>query len=162
MYYIIRIKAVSECMRIRRAALCYVKEENSSYDISKLPHPLKKFKNIKIEDSMIEILGKREALSLGKEVYFYITNPVDTGNGIEIERITLGAMLMPLDKEMEEYYLEQIKQNITFDQWNGEYEYFLGLMYELDQKDEESAKEWYNRALEKKFPYSLLQNGLIS
>lgn len=162
MKYIVRIKAVSECMGIRRAALCYVKEDNNTFDISKLSHPLKKFKSIEIKDSNIIVDGKKEALSIGKEVYFYKYNKVETGVSMETEQIVLGAMLMPLDKEMEEYYIKKIKEGITFDQWKGEFEYLIGLMYELDLNDLEKANSWYLKAIEKEFPYCLLTNEIES
>ena len=61
-------------MRIRRAALCYVRFENFTYDIHKEPHPLKKFISFKIEDSSIIIDGKKESLKVNEEVFFYKNN----------------------------------------------------------------------------------------
>ena len=87
MKYVIRIKAVSECMRIRRSALCYLRLENHTYDIHREIHPLKKFKSIQIIDSSIIVDGYREELKIGEEVYFYKTNIVD--NGSYIGRISL-------------------------------------------------------------------------
>lgn len=156
MKYVVRIKAVSECMRIRRAAICYVREENHTYDIHKEPHPLKKFLKVTIEDSMIIVDGKKEALKIGEEVFFYKKNLVDTGNGLEEEILVLGAMLIPIDKEMEEHYLKLIQENQTFDQWNGEVEYLLGMLYELEIKNDSIANEWYLKAKNKKFNFYLL------
>ena len=71
MVYVVRIKAVSLCLGIRRANVIYLKLSNNEYDISSLDHPLKLFKNIKLYNNEIEILGKKELLKVGEEVYFY-------------------------------------------------------------------------------------------
>jgi hypothetical protein len=156
MKYVVRIKAVSECMRIRRAALCHVRAENHTYDIHKEAHPLKKFISITIKDSMIIVDGKMEALKIGEEVFFYKKNLVNTGLKMEEEILVLGAMLIPLDIEMKDHYIDLIEKGETFDQWNGEIEYLLGMMYELDLKDDSLANEWYIKAKDKKFNFSLL------
>lgn len=156
MKYVIRIKAVSSCMRIRRSALCYLMDLDNTYDLSRLIHPLKKFKSLTVKDSCIIVDGKKEALSLGEEVYFYKNNNVDTGSSIEVEQLVLGAMLLPLDKDMEEYYQKKIDEGISFDEWKGEFEYLIGLMYELDLHDVINASLWYEKAKEKKFPFYIL------
>ena len=97
MIYIVRIKAVSECMRIRRAALCYVRLENYTYDIHKETHPLKKFISFKIDGNNIIVDGKREELKVHEEVFFYKNNMVDTGSSMENEELVLGAMIIPLN-----------------------------------------------------------------
>lgn len=161
MIYIVRIKAVSECMRIRRAALCYVRFENFTYDIHKEPHPLKKFISFKIEDSSIIIDGKKESLKVNEEVFFYKNNMVDTGSSMENEELVLGAMLIPLDKSMENQFLELIKENQTLDQWNGELEYLLGMLYEFEFHDDKKAEEYYLLAREKKFNFYLLNKDKV-
>lgn len=162
MKYVVRIKAVSECMRIRRAALCYVKEENHTYDIHSETHPLKKFLSVTIKDSMIIVDGKMEALKIGEEVFFYKKNMVDTGEKLEEEILVLGAMLIPLDINMKDHYIDLIEKGETLDQWNGEFEYLLGMMYELDLNDDSMANQWYLKAREKKFNFSLLNPDKVS
>lgn len=161
MKYIVRIKAVSECMRIRRAALCYVKNENNVYDIHMEPHPLKKFIKLEIKDSTIIVDGKEEVLRDYEEVFFYKKNLVDTGSGIEEEVLVLGAMLIPLDKSFEENCLKLINENQNLDQWNGEVEYLLGMIYELKYNDDAKASSWYLKAKDKKFNFYLLNPGKV-
>ena len=161
MIYVVRVKAVSECMRIRRAALCYVKNENNTYDIHKEVHPLKKFISFTLKDSIITVDGKSEALKVGEEVFFYKKNMVDTGNSLEEETIVLGAMLIPLDLSMLKQYESLIEDGQTLDQWNGEFEYLIGMIYELCLHDDLKANEWYLKAKDKKFNFYLLNNQKV-
>ena len=162
MKYVIRIKAVSECMRIRRSALCYLRLENHTYDIHMGIHPLKKFKSIQIIDSSIVVDGYREELKIGEEVYFYKTNIVDNGMGSTSEELVLGAMIIPIDRSMEDNYLNIIEKNETIDEWKGEAFYLLGMMYEYDYKDDDRASLWYLKAKESGFNFGLFDMDNIS
>lgn len=162
MKYVIRIKAVSECMRIRRAALCYLRLENHTYDIHMGIHPLKKFKSIQIIDSSIIVDGYREELKIGEEVYFYKTNIVDNGMEAISEELVLGAMIIPIDRSMEDNYLNIIEKNESIDEWKGEAFYLLGMIYEYDYKDDERASLWYLKAKESGFNFGLFNMDNIS
>ena len=162
MVYVVRIKAVSLCLGIRRANVIYIKLSNDEYDLSSLEHPLKLFKNIKLNNNEIEILGKKKLLKVGEEVFFYNNKKVVVNNGDSIEEVTLGAMILPLDIEMKDYYIDAINNGFLFDQWNGEFEYLLGMMYELDQNDFNHSNEYYNIALKKGFKFKLLKNEHVS
>ena len=69
--------------------------------------------------------------------------------------MTLGLMLMPLDIKMKEYYEKAISDGFFFDQWNGEFEYLLGLMYKLDLNDLDLSEEYFNKALKKGFKFNM-------
>jgi hypothetical protein len=75
--------------------------------------------------------------------------------------LVLGAMLIPLDKSMENQFLELIKENQTLDQWNGELEYLLGMLYEFEFHDDKKAEEYYLLAREKKFNFYLLNKDKV-
>lgn len=155
MKYILRLKAVSQCYGIRRATLTYIDLNDGVYSLTCLEHPLNKFKDIIIKDKTITILEENKDLRLGEDIFFYKDNIVKTPTGNTKETLALGVMLFPLDKGMESYYLDAIEKGQKFDQWNGEIEYLLSMMYELDLNDLDKAKEYYDKAQKKGFNYSL-------
>ena len=61
-----------------------------------------------------------------------------------------------------DFYIDAINNGFFFDQWNGEFEYLLGMMYELDQNDFNHSNEYYNIALKKGFKFKLLKNEYVS
>ncbi|MGM9971615.1 MAG: hypothetical protein ACI35W_04340 [Anaeroplasmataceae bacterium] len=157
MKYIVRIKCVSQCMAIRRASLCYCTLENKEHSLLELGHPISKFNSIEINDGNIICNHHKEKLLIGEEVYFNLMNKVITLDSKEEKEIlTLGAMIVPLDPEMEDYYINCINNHELFDQWNGEFEYLLGLMNELCISDMTEALKWYDRAIKKGFKYTLI------
>lgn len=153
MKQILRIKAVSQCMGIRRASLTYIEYKDGIYDLSFLEHPLNKFRTINISNGLVN--GK--ITTSGEEIYFNLNNKVQTLNGEETETIVLGVLLLDLDYEMLDFYLNAISNNQKFDQWNGEIEYIIGLMYLLDRNDESNANIWFEKARDKGFKYELLK-----
>ena len=155
MIYIIRAKAVSQCVGIRRAIVTYFKYEDGIIDLKDYEHPLKNFKSIKLLDGYAEVLGTSNKLELASDVFFYKNNKVLANDKEENEIMTLGLMLMPLDIKMKEYYETAISDGFFFDQWNGEFEYLLGLMYKLDLNDLDLSEEYFNKALKKGFKFNM-------
>lgn len=153
MKQILRIKAVSQCIGIRRASLTYIEYKDGIYDLSFLEHPLNKFRTINISNGLVN--GK--IITSGEEIYFNTNNKVKTLNGEETETIVLGILLLDLDYDMLDFYLNAISNNQKFDQWNGEIEYIIGLMYLLDKNDKSNANIWFEKAHDKGFKYELLK-----
>ena len=156
MKYIIRIKAVSECIGIRRSTLSYINLEDRSYDLRPLGHPLSSFKEMTLDGMKLKIGGHEELLKPGYEEFFYKNNEVKSLNKTEIERVVLGALLIPLDREMDKIYNKAIDDGESFDQWNGEFEYLLGLLYQYEFNDINRANEYFNKAEAKGFKYKLI------
>lgn len=157
MITIVRAKAVSECMRIRRASVAYTMYTNKEFSLLECPHPLKKFISIKINDGNMTVFENTEPLRYNQEIFFYRQTKVDTGSGVENEISALGAVLINIDENTINYYIEQINNNRVLDQWNGEYEYLIGLYYEYDKNALEKANEWYQRALNKRFSFEIIE-----
>ena len=156
MKYIIRIKAVSSCIGIRRSNLCYIRLEDKSYDLTKLPHPLKTFKGMSLNGMKLNVNGETKLLKPGYEEYYYKNNQVETLAGMETEQAVLGALLIPLDRKIDSFYNKAISDGERFDQWDGEFEYLLGLLYEYEFKDSSKAIEYYDKARAKGFSYNIL------
>lgn len=156
MKYIVRIKCVSQCMNIRRSYLCYATLENKKYNLVEFSHPLSSFLEIEIKDGNLIWNNNVEKLLIGDDVYLYNNRNVTSLNKIETEIIVLGAMIIPIDVEMEDYYISCINDNLCFDEWNGEFEYLLGLMYELCLNDHDEAYKWYQKAIDKGFYFKLM------
>ncbi len=142
---IIRFKAVSECIGIRRTSVAYFPFENDkSYDVSKYEHPLNSINNIHINKACISFLGndydldhtinfKLKALSLGQEVTEYCH---------------LDIMFLDID----DLKLENYKENFDnyFDEYNGEFEFIVGYYLYLNNKKDESM-EYFDKSLKKGF-----------
>ena len=150
---ILRIKAVSQCMGIRRASLTYIEYKDGLYDLSCLEHPINKFKSIKISNGLVN----DRIINPVEEIYFNMTNKVKSLTGDETETIVMGILPLDLDYEMLDFYKKAIDNNEKFDQWNGEVEYLIGLMYLLDLNDNNNASIWFEKALNKGFKYELLK-----
>lgn len=143
-------------MSIRRATLCYTTLENKKYNLLDQTHPLSSFIELEIKDGSILCNNEEYKLKIGEEVYFYLKKNVKTLTKNETERITLGAMILPLSPEMEDYYTKCIIDNNVFDQWDGEFEYLLGLMNELCLNDIDETYKWFDKASLKGFKFKLL------
>lgn len=141
---IVRFKAVSTCLGIRRKSICYfLYESNKLYDVSGFEHPLNSLKSINIVNDSINILD--------------ITSKDDV--------IPFRLKAYSLDKEIEEIcYLETKlidinESNINlvisnkdeiFDEDQGEYEFICGFYY-LNTNKQELSKEYFNASLNKGF-----------
>ena len=157
MKYVVRVKCVSQCMSIRRGSLLYITLENKEYDLSELSHPFSRFPSLKISDGNIIVNSMSEKLLVGEEVFLNTSYKVKTLTGEDYEYIVLGAMIIPLDPDMEDYYVECINNNERFDQWPGEFEYILGMMNELCLNDSAEAMKWYDKAMNKGFAFELIK-----
>ena len=156
MKYILRIKAVSQCMGIRRATLAYSEYNDKIINLADTDQPLKKFKNIEINNNKITYNGSTLDLVLNEEIYFYLNRSVNTGNSIETEQNVLGIMLMELHDDAISYYEKEINDGYMFDQWNGEFEFIIGLIYSLVLNNKNESDYWFNKALDKNFKYGLI------
>lgn len=157
MKYVLRIKAVSQCFGIRRANVIYLEMKDRVFDLTSQDHPMASFKGITIKGNSVSVLDTTNELKIGEDVFFYKNSNVSTQTGEVVETKAMGVMMLPLDIEMLDYYQNAINNGERFDTWNGEMEYILGMMYELDQNNDLEAEEWYNKALEKGFKFKLLK-----
>ncbi len=154
--YIIRLKCVSECLGIRRSSLAYLKLQDGEYSFLDLGHPISKFEKITIKGGIAQVLNTQEELVVGDEIYFYKNKNVESLGKIVTERSTLGLLLIPLNEGMINTYKEAINDGYTFDQWHGEFEYLIALIYEYLLNDIPNANEYYEKASDKGFNYKLL------
>lgn len=153
---IIRLKAVSLCLGIRRSYLAYIPYQNGVYSLGNLSHPIKVFNGVIIEDDCITVLSTSEELLDCEEVFFYKNRVVVSLNKQEIEQCVLGALPINLSNSLIDFYKDSIDKDIRFDEADGEYEYLLGLIYEYENNDIENAKIWYDKAINKGFKYKIM------
>ena len=153
MEYIVRIKCVSECIGIRRSSLIYLKAKDTALDLSTLSHPISKFKALSLNGNTLTVDGRSEELRQGEEIYFYKSNQVKSLDTTVEERLTLGAILMPLHPVMLKMYEKNISEGITFDQWSGEFEFLMGAVHELCNHDPDEANFYYDKAEAKGFSF---------
>ena len=153
MDYIVRIKCVSECIGIRRSSLIYLKMKDTELDLTKLSHPMSKFKSLSLKGDSLIIDGKAETLRQGDEIYFYKANKVQSLDSTVDERLTLGAILMPLHPVMLKMYEKSIEDGLTFDQWSGEFEFLMGAVHEICNHDMDEANFYYDKAEAKGFSF---------
>ena len=156
MKYILRIKCVSSCIGIRRSSLFYTVLENKTIDLKQFEHPFPGFNSLNIKDGIVTVLDKSLKLIMGEEIYFYKNDYVQSLTSKVEEMKTLGVMVMPLDSVAIDYYKDQINEGYTFDQWNGEFEYIIGLIYDYVLKDNKNSSAWYDKAKNKGFKYYLV------
>ena len=154
---IIRLKAVSLCLGIRRSYIAYIPYKNGKYLLDDLPHPIKVFNSVTLENNNLSSLEAMEKLSIIEEVFFYKNRTVVSLNKKELEQCVLGALIMDLNNNMIDFYKDSIINDIRFDESDGEYEYLLGLIYEYENNDLTSAKIWYDKAINKGFKYKLIE-----
>ncbi len=153
MEYLVRIKCVSECIGIRRSSLIYLRMKDTSLDLTKLSHPISKFKALSLKGTALAIDSEEKSLVEGEEIYFYKTNTVKSLINNALERLTLGALLMPLHPDMLKVYDDSISKGLTFDQWSGEFEFLMGAIYEICNKDMYEAHLYYDKAMAKGFNF---------
>lgn len=151
MKYVLRIKGVSECFGIRRAALAYSEYKNGEISLLNETHPISAFDKLIINDDKAILEDQEEQLIPGQEAWFSFNRNVTSSSGETIERIDLRVMLMPLAEEAIEYYKQGIEGNYYFDSWNGEFEYIISLIYDLEIGNKEQAHEWLELASKKRF-----------
>lgn len=63
---------------------------------------------------------------------------------------------MELHDDAISYYEKEINDGYMFDQWNGEFEFILGLIYSLVLNNKNESDSWLNKALDKNFKYGLI------
>ena len=112
-------------------------------------HPVSIFKQIKFDNNIAEVLGKKEELQIGNESYFYNIRKVKTLTGEEVEKATLGVMLIPVSNSIVNNFIDAVSSELFFDQWDGEYEYLIGIMKEILNQDD--CNNWYEIAKNKNF-----------
>ena len=153
--YVVRIKAVSLCMGIRRSNLIYTILEDKEIDFN-FGHPMSKFKNGILNKDYLEINNEKQSLLIGEEVYWYKNNDVESLGKIETEKLVLGAMILELDSDMINYYEDAIKNGYIFDAWHGEFEYLLALLYDKGMNNKDLASSYYKMASDKGFKFKLV------
>lgn len=153
---IIRLKAVSQCLGIRRSYLAYIPYENGMYSLEDLAHPMKIFKNIIVDNNNLKALDNEELLE-NEEIFFYKNRKVVSLNKELIEQCVLGCLAISLNDNMIEYYIESINDDIRYDEFDGEYEFLIALIYEYIKNDLKEAKKWYDKAYEKGFNYKIIK-----
>ena len=152
---IVRLKAVSLCLGIRRSYLAYIPYKNGVYSLADLSHPIKVFESVKLDGDTLTSLNGSELIS-NDEIFFYKNRTVVSLNKELVEQCVLGALAMDLSNNVIDFYQESIDNDIRFDEADGEYEYLIGLIYEYENNDLENAKIWYGKAIEKGFNYKLI------
>lgn len=142
---IIRFKAVSKCIGIRRTSVAYFPFfDNQTYDVSSYEHPLNSLNNIKINKACVSFLNndydidhvinfQLKASSLGQEVTEYC----------HLDVIFL---------EINDKDLDRLKSNFDnyFDEYNGEFEFIVGYyLHQLGKIDE--SMEYFEKSSNKGF-----------
>lgn len=147
MFKVLRIKATSSCIGIRRKVLAYTDLHDGEYNFKTYEYPLSKIKFIySINEDTLKFQDQTIKLSLANEEQFYIKNEVSTIQGDIIdEHIFINIMLMPLDIEAIPYYENAIKNGDWFDESKGEFEYLIGLIYE-NSNDFIKSQEYFKIA----------------
>jgi len=146
---ILRLKAVSQCIGIRRSSIAYfIYDGNKIYDVSKYEHPLNSIKTISFNDNLVSFLDiKNEA----KDVIPF--NLKATSLGQEVSEVCyLEIKLMDINDSN----LELVKNNFNqvFDESLGEYEFIYGYYLYMNNRKEESM-EYFKAALDKGFKLAI-------
>lgn len=157
MKYLLRIKGVSECLGIRRESLAYSLFGNGKIDLSNTDHPLCAIKELLINGDQVTINDETQKLILGEEAWFSFGQNVMSNKGSILERIDIRVMVFPLAEEAITYYQNAIEEKYIFDAWDGEFEYLVGLIYELELNNLNKAIEWYMKAKQKRFNFELIR-----
>lgn len=152
---IIRLKAVSLCLGIRRSYLTYIPYKNGEYSLIDLSHPIKVFESVRLDGDTLTSLNVSEFISFD-EIFFYKNRTVVSLNKELVEQCVLGALVMDLSNNVIDFYKESIDNDIRFDEADGEYEYLIGLIYEYENNDLDNAKIWYDKAIDKGFKYKMI------
>lgn len=156
---VLRIKAISSCIGIRRSVINYFDVSCGKLSLSKEEYPLNSIdlEIVDIDDESIAIKIKEETIliQLGKEEQIRYVNKVQTLTGQnEQEYILLTFILMPLEEEAIAFYQKAIDNDEWFDEQKGEFEYIIGLIYEK-MNMEEMAQNYFKTAKRACFKPSL-------
>lgn len=141
---IVRFKAVSTCLGIRRKSISYfLYESNKVYDVSVFEHPLNSLKTISIINDSINILditSKDDVIPFRLKAY-----SLDK----EVEEICyLETKLMEINES--NINLVSENKNEIFDEDQGEYEFICGFYY-LNTGLKEVANDYFKASLDKGF-----------
>ncbi len=145
---IVRFKAVSTCLGIRRKSIAYfLYESNCSFDVKSYEHPLNSLKTITIVNDSINILditSKDDVIPFRLKAY-----SLDK----EVEEICyLETKLMDIN-ESNINLVEENKDEI-FDEDQGEYEFICGFYY-LNMSDLDKARDYFKSSSDKGFKLAL-------
>ena len=142
---IIRFKAVSNCIGIRRSSIAYfLYDSNKSFDVSSYEHPLNSIKTINVNNNLISFLDKE---NIAEDVIPFELKASSLGQEVT-EICYLDVKLMDLN----DTNIEFVKNNFNdiFDELNGEYEFIVGYyLYNSNKKEE--ANEYFKQSLDKGF-----------
>ena len=130
---------------------------NGIIDLSNLTHPLNEFDHIEISDDNVIVLDNEEKISLNEETRLSYGRKVESSNGDIIERIELRLLVIPLMEESIKYYKDAIDNRNVFDSWDGEFEYLIAMIYELELNNPLEASRYYMEAKKKRFNFELIR-----
>ena len=150
MFKVLRLKAISNCLGIRRSVVKYINISSGSYSFEKEEYPLSKIKFELSNNDKISVSFNNNTvvLSDGIEEQFSFTNKVSTLTGDSVnEYVFLGMMILPLGLDAIPYYERAINDGNWFDERAGEFEYLIGLVYE-NEGNNEKALEYFTKAKE--------------
>lgn len=149
----LRIKAISNCVGIRRSSVDYI---NKVSDLNKkFEYPLNLI-DLKIDENLNKgIFFQNEVLlKCGTPIGINLVRTVNGLNKEEKEYVYFEILPLELDEEAAPFYEGSIKNGYIFDEKAGEFEYILGLIYE--NSDLDKANEYFK--LSKKKNFSLASN----
>lgn len=149
----LRIKAISNCVGIRRSSVDYI---NKVSDLNKkFEYPLNLI-DLKIDENLNKgIFFQNEVLlKCGTPIGINLVRTVNGLNKEEKEYVYFEILPLELDEEAAPFYEDSIKNGYIFDEKAGEFEYILGLIYE--NSDLNKANEYFK--LSKKKNFSLASN----
>lgn len=149
----LRIKAISNCVGIRRSSVDYI---NKVSDLNKkFEYPLNLI-DLKIDENLNKgIFFQNEVLlKCGTPIGINLVRTVNGLNKEEKEYVYFEILPLELDEEAAPFYEDSIKNGYIFDEKAGEFEYILGLIYE--NSDLDKANEYFK--LSKKKNFSLASN----
>lgn len=149
----LRIKAISNCVGIRRSSVDYI---NKVSDLNKkFEYPLNLI-DLKIDENLDKgIFFQNEVLlKCGTPIGINLVRTVNGLNKEEKEYVYFEILPLELDEEAAPFYEDSIKNGYIFDEKAGEFEYILGLIYE--NSDLDKANEYFK--LSKKKNFSLASN----
>lgn len=149
----LRIKAISNCVGIRRSSVDYI---NKVSDLNKkFEYPLNLI-DLKIDENLNKgIFFQNEVLlKCGTPIGINLVRTVNGLNKEEKEYVYFEILPLELDEEAAPFYEDSIKNGYIFDEKAGEFEYILGLIYE--NSDLDKTNEYFK--LSKKKNFSLASN----
>lgn len=150
----IRIKAISNCVGIRRSAVEYI---NKASDLdAKLEYPLCLI-DLKLDDKLdkANFFGNEVSLVNGTPIGINRIRKVNGLKGEENEYVYFELLPLELTSEAVPFYEDSIKNGYIFDEKAGEFEYILGLIYE--EANPLKASEYFKFARDKNFPLASIK-----